>query len=77
MTPPQASEAAVGELLSRYTAAMIRGDLTTCISIEHNADVYGYPPEIVCAALRAIDEGQDPGFAVASYLSGDDLEATP
>lgn len=59
------------ELLDRYTKAMIRGDLTTCISIEHRHDLYGYPPEIVSVGLRAIDEGKDPDIAIGKYVTGE------
>lgn len=58
-------------LLTRYTKAMVAGNIDTCIAIEQQYGVFGYPPEWVSVALSAIDDGRDPDAALESYLSGD------
>lgn len=55
-------------LLSIYTAAMIHGDLDTCIRIEEAHGLFGYPPEMVSVALKAIDDGMDPGDALSEHF---------
>ncbi|MBD1554669.1 hypothetical protein [Pseudomonas typographi] len=58
--------------LKRYSEAMVRGDLATCIAIEQKHELYGYPPEIVSVGLEAHDEGRDVLLAVDRYLDGDE-----
>lgn len=58
------------KLLSIYTAAMIHGDADTCIRIEEAHGLFGYPPEMVSVALKAIDEGADPSDALSEWFGG-------
>ena len=73
MPPPQQRGGQAG-LLAQYTQAMIAGHTQTCIRIERENDVFGYPPEIVSVALKAIDDGEDPDAALDAYMRGDDEE---
>ena len=73
MPPPQ-QRGGQGGLLAQYTQAMISGHTQTCIRIEQENDVFGYPPEIVSVALKAIDDGEDPDAALDAYMRGDDEE---
>ncbi|WP_372382165.1 hypothetical protein ACCQ12_15425 [Xanthomonas sp. NCPPB 1068] len=54
--------------LSRYTKAMISGDIDACMRIEQLHDLHGYPPEMVTVGLRAADNGEDPVIAVETYI---------
>lgn len=54
--------------LERYIKAMITANLDVCAAIEQKYDLYGYPPEIVTAALKAIDDGEDHYAVIDSYL---------
>lgn len=54
--------------LETYTKAMIRGDTERCIAIEEQFGVFGFPPEIVSVALKAVDDGDDKDEALAAYF---------
>jgi hypothetical protein len=58
--------------LQRYAKAMTDGMHHVCVQIEKRHDLYGYPPEIVCAGLKAFEEGRDPLAEVDRILGGDD-----
>lgn len=55
-------------LLRRYLNALRAGHACTCIAIEQEHDLFGYPPEIVSVGLKAVDEGLDPHEAIAAYI---------
>jgi hypothetical protein len=59
------SESALG----KYTNAMKRGDIDTCIAIEQRYSLFGYSPELVSVGLNALDSDIDPDFAIADYLA--------
>lgn len=54
--------------IKTYTNAMLRGDTNTCVRIEENHGLYGYPPELVCVGLKAAYEGRDPHKDIAEVL---------
>lgn len=56
--------------LERYGAAMRTGNVDACARIEQKHDLYGYPPELVSVALKALQDGQDMDVAVAEYMDG-------
>ena len=56
--------------LEQYQAAMLRGDYLTCVYIEEQHDLLGYPPEIVTVGLKAVAEGKNPQAAIENYLNG-------
>ena len=58
--------------LERYTKAMIQGRHDICAGIEQRYDLFGYPPEVVCIGLKAIDEGKSCDAAIGAYLAGAD-----
>jgi hypothetical protein len=62
--------------LSKYVQAMRNGNTDMCIRIEQNFGVFGYPPEIVSVALKAIDEGKCSLGAVSDYLRGEQTPST-
>lgn len=63
--------------LAQYSRAMIAGQTHVCIAIEKRHGLFGWPPDIVSIALKAIDEGGDPDQAIDDYLneSGEDHDA--
>ena len=54
--------------LDLYSAAMLRGDYLTCVYIEEEHDLLGYPPEVVTVGLKAVAEGKDPNAAIENYM---------
>lgn len=55
----------------RYHDAMIAGNTDACIRIEQEFGLFGYPPEMVSAGLKAADKGQDVDAAIESYIAGE------
>lgn len=53
----------------QYAAAMIAGNVNKCVELEAKHGLYGYPPELVCVGLDAIDEGKDAHRAIDEYLN--------
>jgi hypothetical protein len=54
-------------LLKQYVDAMKAGNLDRCIKIEQDNHLFGYPPEMVSVALKAIDDDRDPNKALFDY----------
>lgn len=64
--------------LSRYIAAMRAGQLSIAYRIEQEYGLDGYPPQIVSAALSAIDRGDCPYQEIEKQMRPDTaLEGKP
>lgn len=63
--------------LQRYHQAMMRGFTDTCIRIEQDHDLFGYPPEIVSVGLKAFDDGRSVQDAIADRFMEMDAESKP
>ena len=61
-------------LVATYFRAMRMGWDHVCVALEKEHGLYGYSPEMVCVALKAIDEGNDPDKALDDYIDGIDEE---
>ncbi len=58
-----------GAMAQRYTKAMIAGNADTCIAIEQERGLFGYPPELVSVGLHGLDKGMDPHDAINEYIN--------
>lgn len=56
------------KLSEQYAAAMRAGNHGLCFAIERRQGLDGFPPELVCVGLLALEAGRDPYAAIGEQF---------